>query len=194
MIFSLQVATEKSVRFKSGAIREFAGRNSKGIKGFKLSLENDKVISMSLLNHMDIETDVKDQYLKNKFSDLKKTDKADLFIKMKESEQFILSITENGYGKRTSAYEYKITNRGGSGILNIDTSNRNGKVISSFPVESEDEILLVTNQGRVIRCNVNNIRKSSRNTKGVIVFRVTKDEKVVSVTKIIKETIEVTPK
>ena len=100
------------------------------------------------------------------------------------NDQFILTISENGYGKRTSAYEYRITNRGGQGIINIETSERNGPVIASFPVLDSDDVMLVTNEGRIIRSPVNDIRIASRNTQGVTLFSIDKGEKVVSVTAI----------
>ena len=95
-------------------------------------------------------------------------------------EEFILSITENGYGKRTSAYEYRIANRGGQGIINIVTSQRNGEVVAAFPVIESDELLLVTDGGQLIRCPVNDIRIAGRNTQGVTLFSTAEDERVVS--------------
>jgi DNA gyrase subunit A len=103
---------------------------------------------------------------------------------MNNDDQFILTISENGFGKRTSAYEYRITNRGGQGIINIETSERNGPVIASFLVEDSDDVMLVTNAGRMIRSPVNDIRIASRNTQGVTLFSIDKGEKVVSVTAI----------
>ena len=103
---------------------------------------------------------------------------------MHNDDQFILTISENGFGKRTSAYEYRITNRGGQGIINIETSDRNGPVIASFLVEDSDDVMLVTNAGRMIRSPVNDIRIASRNTQGVTLFSIDKGEKVVSVTAI----------
>jgi DNA gyrase subunit A len=98
-------------------------------------------------------------------------------------EEFILTITENGYGKRSSAYEYRITNRGGSGITNIVTSKRNGLVVASFPVESKDQVMIITNKGTLIRTEINSVRISGRNTQGVTLIK-TKDETVVSVARI----------
>ena len=99
-------------------------------------------------------------------------------------DRFILTIAKNGYGKRTSAYEYRITNRGGQGIINIETSERNGTVVDSFPVKNEEQIILVTDAGRIIRSPVNDIRIASRNTQGVTLFNVNKGESVVSVTRL----------
>ena len=101
-----------------------------------------------------------------------------------EKEQFILTLTENGYGKRSSAYEYRRTNRGGQGITNIDTSERNGRVVASFPAHQGEALMLVTNQGKMIRTTVGDIRVMGRNTQGVTIFRVAENEHVVSVAKI----------
>jgi DNA gyrase subunit A len=103
--------------------------------------------------------------------------------KMAIDEEFILTITENGFGKRSSAYEYRITNRGGSGITNIVTSKRNGLVVASFPVESKDQVMIITNKGTLIRTEINSVRISGRNTQGVTLIK-TKDETVVSVARI----------
>jgi DNA gyrase subunit A len=103
---------------------------------------------------------------------------------MAEKEQFILTITRNGFGKRTSAYEYRRTNRGGQGITNIDTSARNGGVVASFPVKPGEQIMLATDQGKMIRTTVGSIRIAGRNTQGVMIFRVDASEHVVSVAKI----------
>ena len=107
-----------------------------------------------------------------------------IFESMYSDDQFILTISENGYGKRSSAYEYRITNRGGQGIINIETSERNGNVIASFPVLDTDDVMMVTNKGRIIRSPVNDIRIASRNTQGVTLFSIDDGEKVVSVTTI----------
>ena len=103
---------------------------------------------------------------------------------MAKSEELILTITENGFGKRTSSYEYRVTNRGGSGITNIITSKRNGNVIASFPIENDKQIIMITNKGTVIRTRVSDIRISGRNTQGVTLMKASEDEKVVSVAKI----------
>jgi len=105
---------------------------------------------------------------------------ADRIIEYACGEQFILTVTENGYGKRSSAYEYRITNRGGKGVTNIITSERNGNVCASFPVRNNDQIMLVTNAGKMIRCPVSEIRIGGRNTQGVTIFRIEENEKVIS--------------
>jgi DNA gyrase subunit A len=99
-------------------------------------------------------------------------------------EEFILSITANGYGKRSSAYEYRITGRGGQGIANIETSERNGSVVASFPVRDGDQIMLVTDGGQLLRTPVNDIRIAGRKTQGVVLFRVAEGEKLVAVTRL----------
>jgi DNA gyrase subunit A len=108
----------------------------------------------------------------------------DRLAELAEKEQFILTVTENGYGKRSSAYEYRRTNRGGQGITNIDTSERNGCVVASFPAHQGEALMLVTDQGKMIRTTVGDIRVMGRNTQGVTIFRVAENEHVVSVAKI----------
>ena len=110
-----------------------------------------------------------------------KSDKGSEILAM---QKFILSITENGYGKRTSYYDYRVTNRGGKGIIGIINSPRNGNVASSLPVDEGDEILISTDKGRVIRCAVKEIRTAGRNTQGVRIFKLSGEEKVVSAIKI----------
>ena len=104
--------------------------------------------------------------------------------KIESREQFILSITENGYGKRSSAYEYRITKRGGRGIVNIETSDRNGKVIAAFPIDGKDQIVLVTNAGQLIREPVDDIRIAGRRTQGVTLFDIEENELVTSVSRL----------
>ena len=103
---------------------------------------------------------------------------------LKARQKYILSVTENGFGKKTSYYEYRVTNRGGKGIIGIINSKRNGNVAASFPVNDGDEIILSTDKGRVIRCAVKEIRNARRNTQGVKIFKVTGEEKVVSAVKV----------
>ena len=112
----------------------------------------------------------------------------DLFSEMQACEQFILTVTENGYGKRTSSYHFRITNRGGSGIKSITTSKRNGKVLASFQIENADDIMLITKSGQLIRCPVKDVRVAGRNTQGVSIFKTSDQEKVVSVSRVEIET------
>ena len=144
----------------SKKLRIFKGRSSKGIKGLTLS-SDDKVISLSVLDNTGINHKVAQNLLKNGSSD--KNKKSEVVAKQK----YILSVTENGYGKRTSFYDYRVTNRGGKGIIGIVNSARNGNVAASFPVNEGDEVILSTDKGKVIRCAVKEIRKAGRNTQGV---------------------------
>ncbi len=158
----------KCIRFESKKLRVFKGRSSKGIKGINLS-ENDSIVSLSIINQSN-----------KKNGKLSNDDKTE----MKAKEKFILSITENGFGKRTSHYDFRVTNRGGKGIIGIVNSPRNGNVSSSFEVNEGDEILISTNKGRVIRVAVKEIRVAGRNTQGVRIIKLSGDEKVVSAIKI----------
>jgi DNA gyrase subunit A len=159
----------KCIRFESKKLRVFKGRSSKGIKGINLA-QNDEIVSLSIINQ--------DKIKKNA-----KKDK-DTKSEIKASEKFILSITENGFGKKTTHFDYRVTNRGGKGIIGIINSPRNGSICSSFPVFEGDEIMISTNKGRVIRVAVKEIRTASRNTQGVRIIKLSGDEKVVSAIKI----------
>ncbi len=159
----------KCIRFESKKLRVFKGRSSKGIRGINLS-ENDSIISLSIL----------DSDTNKKNGKINKDQKSEI----KSKEKFILSISENGFGKRTSHYDFRVTNRGGKGIIGIINSARNGNISSSFPVDEGDEILISTNAGRVIRVAVKEIRVAGRNTQGVRIIKLSGDEKVVSATKI----------
>ena len=175
IILSTQLG--KCIRFKSKKLRIFKGRASKGIKGIVLG-ENDKVISLSVLDAVDINPKVAKNLLKN--GSANKAKKSEIIAKQK----YILSITENGFGKRTSFYDYRVTNRGGKGIIGIVASSRNGNIAASLPVNEGDEIILSTDKGKVIRCAVKEIRTAGRNTQGVRIFKLSGDEKVVSAFKI----------
>jgi DNA gyrase subunit A len=167
----------KCIRFMEKKLRIFKGRSSKGIKGIELGNE-DKVISLSVLVSTNINQKLAKKVLKNGSGD--KDKKSEIISKQK----YILSITENGFGKRTSFYDYRVTNRGGKGIIGIDTSSRNGRVAASFPVNEGDEVILSTDKGKMIRCEVKEIRVAGRNTQGVRIFKLSGDEKVVSAIKI----------
>jgi DNA gyrase subunit A len=157
----------KCIRFMSKKLRLFKGRSSKGIRGIQLS-EADKVISLSVLDKPEIDAKIikKDEKIKNGLN------------------KFILSITENGYGKRTSFLEYRVTNRGGKGIISIINSARNGDIAATLVVEENDEIILSTDKGSVMRCAVKGIRAAGRNTQGVTIKKLSGSEKVVSAIKI----------
>ena len=167
----------KCIRFMSKKLRIFKGRSSKGIKGIELA-ENDSIISLSIVNSVKINGKIAKDALKNGNTNKNKLSE---IIAM---QKYILSITKNGYGKRTSFYEYRVTNRGGKGIIGIKNSPRNGDVAASFPVDEGDEILISTDKGRVIRCAVKGIRIAGRNTQGVRVFKLSGKETVVSAIKI----------
>ena len=181
----LSASHGKCMRFRSHDVRLFKGRGSIGVRGIRLK-KDDFVISISVLNHIQTDIETRTLYLKAAAS-TRRGEKQDLmsendFESMNNNDQYILTVTQNGYGKRTSAYEYRITNRGGQGIINIETSERNGSVIGSFPVEDTDHVMMVTDAGRIIRSPVNDIRIASRNTQGVTLFSIDKGENVVSVT------------
>tara|TARA_B100001123_G_C15032891_1_gene916134 strand:+ start:22 stop:525 length:504 start_codon:yes stop_codon:yes gene_type:complete len=161
----------------SKKLRIFKGRSSKGIKGIDLA-QGDSVISLSVLDSTDIKPNTAKKLLQNGSADKNKK------FEVAAKQKFILSITENGFGKRTSFYDYRVTNRGGKGIIGIVASSRNGSVAASFPVDEGDEIILSTDKGKVIRCAVKEIRIAGRNTQGVRIFKVSGDEKVVSAIKI----------
>ena len=158
----------KCIRFESKKLRVFKGRSSKGIKGIVLA-PNDQIVSLSIIDN--------DKNLKNGKNKDQKSE-------IKAKEKFILAITENGYGKKTPHLDYRVTNRGGKGIIGIINSPRNGNISSSFPVFEGDEISVSTNKGRVIRVAVKEIRTAGRNTQGVRIFKLTGEEKVVSADKI----------
>ena len=157
----------KCIRFKSKKLRLFKGRASKGIKGIQLS-DKDKVISVSILDNskIDTKTITKDKKIKSGV------------------DKFILSVSENGYGKRSSYLDYRVTNRGGKGIIGIINSPRNGNISSSLVVSETDEIILSTDKGSIMRCAVKEIRVAGRNTQGVRIKKLSGNEKVVSVIKI----------
>lgn len=162
----------KAIRFPVTEVRVFKGRDSTGVRGIRLD-GADQVISMSVLRHVDFDMETRDAYLRGDLTGPEAE-------RMSEAEEMILTVTENGYGKRTSAYEYRITGRGGQGIANIDLTDKNGPVVASFPVGHDDEIMLVSDGGTLIRMPVDDIRIAGRKTQGVIVLRTAEDERVVS--------------
>jgi DNA gyrase subunit A len=159
----------KCIRFEAKKLRVFKGRSSKGIKGIELA-PNDQIVSLSVIDSDKIKKNGKKS----------KDDKSEI----KAKEKFVLSISENGFGKKTSHMDYRVTNRGGKGIIGIVNSPRNGNITSSFPVFDGDEILISTNKGRVIRVAVKEIRTAGRNTQGVRIIKLSGEEKVVSAIKI----------
>ena len=197
----LAARSGKCIRFPVTEVRVFVGRNSTGVRGIKLA-DGDEVVSMSILNHSDATSEQRDEYAR--ISSAAKRIQAErggdcevsveetgfelsvltpeLYREMKEKEQFILSVTSTGYGKRTSSYEYRTTGRGGQGIDNMEMSARNKEIVSSFPIEDDNQIMMVTDGGKLIRMPVKDIRIAGRKTQGVILFRTADDERVVSVT------------
>jgi DNA gyrase subunit A len=159
----------KCIRFEAKKLRVFKGRSSKGIKGIELA-PNDQIVSLSVIDNDKIKSNGKKS----------KDDKSEI----KAKEKFVLSISQNGYGKKTSHLDYRVTNRGGKGIIGIVNSPRNGNITSSFPIFEGDEILISTNKGRVIRVAVKEIRTAGRNTQGVRIIKLSGEEKVVSAIKI----------
>ncbi len=207
-IVDVQICTEKDdvlltasggqcIRFAVPEVRVFSGRTSMGVRGITLA-ENDKVISMSILGHAEATSDERIAYLRRanavrrgEGEEEPVTDAEESagqielgekrYVEMSAAEQFVLTLSEKGYGKRTSSYEYRTTGRGGKGITAMAITRKNGKIVASFPVEEADQIMLVTNGGKLIRTPVAGIRIAGRSTQGVIVFDTADDEKVVSV-------------
>jgi DNA gyrase subunit A len=193
----LTAAGGQCIRFPVTDVRVFQGRTSMGVRGIALP-ENDKLISLTILRHMDADAEERAAYLRRANAvrrggaeEETGTDNEDAsgaielgeqrYVAMSASEQFVLTISENGYGKRSSSFEYRTTGRGGKGIVAMSVNDRNGKLVASFPVEDSDQIMLVTDKGQLIRCPVEGIRIAGRSTQGVIVFDTAEDEHVVSV-------------
>ncbi len=191
----------KAIRFAVDEVRVFAGRNSVGVRGVKLA-EGDSVISMSILRHVEATPDERAAYLKQANAARRAEGETDettsangddeetttnltlspeRYAELAGMEDFLLTVSERGFGKRTSAYEYRISGRGGQGIWNMDMSERNGLIVATFPVKETQEIMLVSDGGQIIRSPVKDIRIAGRRTQGVTVFRVGDTEKVVSV-------------
>jgi DNA gyrase subunit A len=193
----LAAAGGKCIRFPVIDVRVFKGRDSVGVRGIKLT-RGEEVVSMAILRHHEIDTGARDAYLRwasaRRRAEGEEAGPGELPAPPAQAEdlaaeeQFVLTITENGYGKRTSAYEYRITGRGGSGIINIETSARNGHVVASFPVEANDQIMLVTEGGQMIRCPVGDIRIGGRNMQGVTLFDTGEDDRVVSIARLVEPT------
>jgi DNA gyrase subunit A len=200
----LTTALGRCIRFAVDDVRVFAGRDSTGVRGIRLA-DGDRVISMAILRSVEATADERAAYVKQananrraasgESEDVEDQAVADdeeeaageaalsveRFAQLGAAEEVILTVSTEGYGKRTSAYEFRRTGRGGQGLLAQDLTKRGGRLTSSFPVEEGDEILLVTDQGQLIRTPVGQIRMVGRNTSGVIIFRTSADEHVVSV-------------
>jgi len=194
----LTTAKGQAIRFKVTDVRVFAGRDSVGVRGINLA-DGDAVISMTVLRGFAATSDERVAYVKmrramegddGEGADVDEEANGDAaidqqrYIEMGAAEQFILTLSKNGFGKRSSAYEYRVTGRGGKGITAMAVNDRNGDLVASFPIEETDQIMLVTDGGQLIRCPVNDIRIAGRSTQGVTVFRTDADESVVSVSRI----------
>ncbi|PHR24929.1 MAG: DNA gyrase subunit A [Hoeflea sp.] len=201
----LTTALGQCIRFRVDDVRVFAGRNSIGVRGMNLG-KDDHIISMTIVHHVDAEAAERAAYLKRAAAERRaatgeevedvglvgeETEEIgeitnDRYEELKAREQFILTVSEKGYGKRSSSYEFRISGRGGKGIRATDTSKTSeiGPLIAAFPVEHGDQIMMVSDGGQVIRVPVGGIRMASRATKGVTIFSTAKDERVVSVDRI----------
>lgn len=201
----LTAAGGQCIRFPVTDVRVFTGRTSMGVRGIALG-EGDKVISLAILRHVETTSDERSAYLKMRRAvageaaaeeapadaEAEETSGSfqlpqERYAEMSAAEQVVLTVSVNGYGKRTSSYEYRTTGRGGKGIVAMSVNNRNGNLVASFPVEDADQIMLVTDKGQLIRCPVEGIRIAGRSTQGVIVFDTAEDEHVVSVEHITEE-------
>ena len=200
----------KAICFPATDLRVFKSRTSSGVRAVRLAKKNDEVVSASIVNTIKLAQEARDEYLaipvKTRMKIARELEREEAqkqlppmkisrsvklnlldqekLAELAEKEQMILTVTENGYGKRTSAYEYRVTARGGQGVFNINTGPRNGQVISSFPVKEGDNIILMTNNGTLIRTHVDDIRVVARNTMGVKIINLSSGEKVVSVSKV----------
>jgi len=204
----LTSASGQCIRFAVADVRVFQGRTSMGVRGINLA-SGDKLISLSILRHVEATAEERMAYLKrasavrrggqngNGESEDNGADAEEAtgaielgearYVAMSAAEQFVLTISEKGFGKRTSSYEYRTTNRGGKGIVAMAVTEKNGRLVASFPVEESDQIMLVTDGGQLIRCPVDGIRIAGRATQGVIVFTTAEDEKVASVERLSEE-------
>jgi DNA gyrase subunit A len=221
-IVDVQICTEKDdvlltaaegqcIRFAVEDVRVFTGRTSMGVRGIALG-EGDKLISLSILRHVDVTAEERAAYLKRAAAVRRSAgepeegtadaDEANgaielgekRYVELSVAEQFVLTVSERGFGKRSSSYQYRTTGRGGKGIVAMDIREKDGTVkrkigrlVASFPVDESDQIMLVTNGGQLIRCPINGIRIAGRGTQGVIVFDTAEDERVVSVERLSEE-------
>jgi DNA gyrase subunit A len=201
----LTTARGQCIRFAVGDVRVFKGRDSMGVRGVALA-EGDSVISLAILNSFDASPAERGAYLKQRRALIGEAAEEpseaeaegenggeangaapltpERLKEMQDAEQVILTVSENGYGKRTSSFEYRVTGRGGKGVVAMAVNDRNGSLVASFPVADSDEIMLVTDAGQLIRVPVAGIRIAGRATQGVIVFDTADEERVVSVDRI----------
>lgn len=183
----------KCVRFPVSELRVFNSRSSTGVRAMKL-VGDDEVISMTVLNNGSLTHEEREEYVK--YSNWQRRSKEEMVVdqvmtppakyeEMKSLEQMLITITEKGLAKRTSSFEYRTSGRGVQGVKNIDMNSKTGKVVAVFPVNENDEVMLVTDSGKLIRCPVDNIRITGRSAQGVILFRVEQNEKVVSAVRLV---------
>ena len=205
----LTTAAGQCIRFPVPEVRVFSGRTSDGVRGIALAAD-DKVISMTILGHMEASSEERVAYLKRANAIRRGTaeeeaaaapeaeDEAEAvgstielgeqrYVDLSTAEQFVLTVADRGYGKRSSSFEYRTTRRGGKGIVAMNVTPKTGRLVASFPVEESDQIMLVTNQGKLIRTTVAGIRIAGRSTQGVIVLNTAGDEHVVSVERLSEE-------
>jgi DNA gyrase subunit A len=210
----LTSAAGQCIRFAVDDVRVFQGRTSMGVRGINLA-DGDKLISLSILRHVEATADERAAYLKranavrrsgngngngNGEAEENGADGEEAagaielgqtrYAELSAAEQFVLTISEKGIGKRTSSYEYRTTGRGGKGIVAMAITEKNGRLVASFPVEESDQIMLVTDGGQLIRCPVDGIRIAGRSTQGVIVFSTAEGERVASVERLSEESEE----
>ena len=190
----LAARSGKCIRFAIAQVRVFSGRTSTGVRGIRLA-RDDAIVSMTVLGHTEFDTEAREAYIRyangRRRAESNGAEASRRFglsardiARFEDTEQFILTVTENGYGKRSSAHEYRVTGRGGQGVTNIETSVRNGPVVAAFPVEPGDQIMLVTDGGTMIRLPVDDVRIAGRRTQGVRLFATAQGERVVSATRL----------
>ena len=200
----LAAKSGKCIRFRVNDIRVFRSRTSTGVRGIKLA-ENDELVSMSILGGVELNIEERNAYLKRANAKRRELNSEEEIISEEEleestenaielddarfdeleaKEEFIFTVTENGYGKRSSAYEYRVTGRGGSGLSNIVTSKRTGAVVASYAVAHDEDIMLITDKATLIRTPVNEVRIAGRNTQGVTIIRTGADESVISAVRV----------
>ncbi len=180
----------RAIRFKTTDVRLFVGRTSTGVRGMKFG-DDEEVVSMCIINGTDASVDERNAYLRAapwKAEPGERTLSGDRMAELEATEQFVLTVSANGFGKRTSSHEYRLTNRGGQGIWNVPSSEdmraEIGAVVGAFPITETEQLMMVTDQGKLIRTPVHDVRIASRNTKGVTLFKVADDETIVSVAKL----------
>jgi DNA gyrase subunit A len=202
----LTTALGRCIRFPVDHVRLFMSRGSDGVRGIRLD-EGDEVISMAIVRHVEASPEERAAYLKQALA-VRRTPGADVadgapepdaevevadgsvelspqrYAELGAMEQFVLTVSERGFGKRSSSYDYRISGRGGKGIVAMIVNERNGRLVASFPVEESDQIMLVTDGGKLIRVPVDDVRIAGRNTQGVRIFKTEEDEKVVSVERV----------